>query len=286
MSFLDRLFCLGLVPLPKSAPRCAACGEGILGERLTALDRSWHPNHFRCGICNKPMASRFNLSHHREPFCSSHDEEAALCQCCGHLIVGSTAAPGFCGRCATDILNNSLEAETLLGGIQAHLRREGLPWWPQCFPVRMMGPEDMTIEGHSTEHPLLGMILKVTATDARGRVTRRVPEIRLLRGRPRLVQGAVLAHELGHAWLFQKGFHGLPHEVEEGFCEYCSHHWLSRNPDPRTPYLLERLVSNSDPIYGGGLRKVMALAGKEGLPGAVARIGSLVESGCGPRLVV
>ncbi len=275
MSFLDRLLKFGLTPLPKEFPRCAACGEGIFGDRLTALDRAWHPEHFRCGVCNKRLEARFSVSHHREPFCPAHDTGKVLCQCCGHLIIGSTLADGFCQGCAADILRGSFEAEALLGGIQAHLRQGGLPWWPQSFPVRLVGPEDMKVEGLRTDLQLLGVISKLTSTDARGHQIRRVPEIRLLRGRPRLVQGSVIAHELGHAWIFQKGLYDLRTDVEEGFCEYCSYHWLSRNPDPRASYLLDRLARNPDVTYGGGFRKVLALAGSDGLPGVIDRIRGL-----------
>ena len=119
---------------------------------------------------------------------------------------------------------------------------------------------------------ILGVISQVTTTDSAGRSIRRVPEIRLLRGRPRLVQGAVIAHELGHAWVFQKGLQGLPKDVEEGFCEYCSHHWLGKSCDPREPYLMDRLVRNPDPTYGGGFQKILDMAKVCGLPAVLDQL--------------
>lgn len=275
MSFLNRLLAFGLAPIPRTFPRCAACGEGILGDCLTALDRTWHPTHFRCGVCNKTLGSRFCVSHHREPFCSSHDQGAVLCECCGHLIFGSTPTKGFCRGCSTDILKDERDGAILLGGIQAQLRQHGLPWWPQSFPVKLVGPESMRMQDHQGGAPVLGLISQVTSTDLAGRVFRRVPEIRLLRGRPRLVQGVVIAHELGHAWLFQKGLHGLPKDLEEGFCEYCSYQWLRRSLDPRAPYLMDRIARNPDPTYGGGFRKVCDMAGSGGLPGVLPQISAL-----------
>ena len=275
MNFLERILSFGLRPPPAPCPRCAACGEGILGACLTALDRTWHPSHFLCGVCNVPLGTSFRVSHHREPFCSSHDQARVLCQCCGHLIQWSSPAQGFCQACATEILRDPIEAETLLGRVQASLRKEGLPWWPQSFPVRLVGPEDLKVPGHEVGPPLVGVIAKVTSTNSKGQQIRRVPEIRLLHGRPKLVQGLVVAHELGHAWLFQKGFLALPLDVEEGFCEFCAHHWLSRTGDRRAPYLMHDIETNPDSTYGGGFRKVSALAGKDGLPGVVERIGML-----------
>jgi hypothetical protein len=135
----------------------------------------------------------------------------------------------------------------------------------------------MRIQDHQGGAPILGVISQVTTIDSAGRKIRRVPEIRLLRGRPRLVQGAVIAHELGHAWLFQKGLHGLPQDVEEGFCEYCSHHWLSRSLDPRAPYLMDRIAQNPDPTYGGGFRIIREMAGTSGLGEVLPRLMSLSQ---------
>lgn len=285
MRFLHRLLSFGLAPIPRSFPRCAACGEGIFGDCLTALDRTWHPTHFRCGVCNKPLERRFSVSHHQEPFCSSHDQGKVLCQCCGHLVTGKTSVNGLCHGCEGDILRDVREAESLLGGVQSQLRKEGLPWWPQSFPVRLVGPEDMKIHDHQGSSALVGLIEKVTSLDSGGRQLRRIPQIRLLRGRPRLVQGSVIAHELGHAWLFQKGVHNLPGDLEEGFCEFCAHHWLSRTGDRRAPYLMRRIETNPDATYGGGFRKISALAGKDGLSGLVGQIGSLSKPALGGGVI-
>ena len=272
MNFLDRILGFGLVPIPKFFPRCYGCGEGITGDCLKALDRTWHPSHFRCGVCNKPLGSRFCVSHHQEPYCSSHDQGTVVCECCGHLIIGSSPTKGFCGACSIDILKDERDAAVLLGGIQTQLRKQGLPWWPQSFPVKLVGAESMQIQDHQGGTTILGVISQVTTTDSAGRSIRRVPEIRLLRGRPRLVQGAVIAHELGHAWVFQKGLQGLPKDVEEGFCEYCSHHWLGKSCDPRAPYLMDRLVRNPDPTYGGGFQKILDMAKVGGLPAVLDQL--------------
>jgi hypothetical protein len=133
----------------------------------------------------------------------------------------------------------------------------------------------MQVQDHQSGAPILGLISQVTSTDSAGRQIRRVPEIKLLRGRPRLMQGAVIAHELGHAWLFQKGLHGLPKDVEEGFCVNCSHQWLSQSIAPRAAYFMDRIARNPDPTYGGGFRKVQALAGKQGLPAVISQIREL-----------
>ena len=255
-------------------PRCARCGEPILGSRFLALGREWHPAHFCCGVCGRPLEGRFLLSWHQEPFCAGHRELEPICHGCGHLVPGGAGPGGFCPGCRAGILGDG-EAAALLVSVQGLMRAEGLPWWPQSFPVRLVGPEELQAAGPAPGPALAGRISTRTTADAQGRPVRTVQEIRLLRGRPALMQGAVLAHELGHAYLFQKGLGSLPPDLEEGFCEFWAHRWLARSRDPRAPFLMDRLARNEDPVYGGGFRKVQDLAAGPGLPGLLARLESL-----------
>ncbi len=279
MSLLDFLLnWSNMVPSASSQAHCAACGGPILKSCLTALGQTWHPEHFCCGVCHRPLTGQFSLSRHREPFCNLHSQNQVLCQCCGHLILGTQATGEFCAACRTDIPQDAKVLEPLLTGIQARLRNEGLPWWPQSFPLRLVAPDEMKIskpQKGAPLAPLAGLIRKVSTSDAKGRPMRSVPEIRLLRGRPSLMQGAVIAHELGHAWIFQKGICDLPADLEEGFCEFCSYLWISSSNDPRAAYQMERIALNPDPTYGGGFRKIRDLGGKRGLPGVLDGLAAL-----------
>ena len=50
--------------------------------------------------------------------------------------------------------------------------------------------------------------------------------ILVLAGLPRVVTGAVIAHELMHAWLREHGIRKLSEQVEEGLCQLMSYLWL------------------------------------------------------------
>lgn len=71
-------------------------------------------------------------------------------------------------------------------------------------------------------HRLVGM-----RTEPR-KLTRKceVTAILVLYGLPRLLTGAILAHELMHGWLRLKGYRNLNPEVEEGICQALSYMWL------------------------------------------------------------
>lgn len=53
-----------------------------------------------------------------------------------------------------------------------------------------------------------------------------ITAILVLSGMPWLLTGAVLAHELMHAWLRMEGYRELPQHVEEGLCQLMAYLWL------------------------------------------------------------
>lgn len=60
------------------------------------------------------------------------------------------------------------------------------------------------------------------------RANARVTAILVLNGLPRLHTGAILAHELMHAFLHTQAISGLPPQVEEGLCQLLAYLWIER----------------------------------------------------------
>jgi hypothetical protein len=93
---------------------------------------------------------------------------------------------------------------------------------------------------------------------------------------PRLQLGAVLAHELCHAFMHLLRFPRLPPTVEEGVCELWANLWLQavadgseqqtncdddsivRTSEVEASSRLLQMRRNTDPVYGDGLRNAMA----------------------------
>ncbi|XP_019151542.1 PREDICTED: protein DA1-related 2-like isoform X2 [Ipomoea nil] len=134
------------------------------------------------------------------------------------------------------------------------------------------------------------------------RLTRKceVTAILVLYGLPRLLTGAILAHELMHAWLRLKGFRNLSPEVEEGICQVLSHMWLESEVMPgfrNMPstsaassssssawpsssskkggrsgaenklgeFFMHQIAHDTSPAYGGGFRAANEAVNKYGL---------------------
>ena len=84
--------------------------------------------------------------------------------------------------------------------------------------------------------------------------------IRILKGLPLDIYRLVAAHELAHDWMHER----LPHlmdkeEIREGFAEYVA--WsFSKSEDAKRA--VEYTERRTDPVYGGGFRKVREIMEK------------------------
>lgn len=87
------------------SPRCAYCKGAILQNILTALDQTWHPEHFFCAHCGDPFGPDGFLEKEGKPYC---------CKDFYHLF-----APK-CSGCGESVRENYL---TAANGT----------WHPECF---------------------------------------------------------------------------------------------------------------------------------------------------------
>jgi hypothetical protein len=92
--------------------------------------------------------------------------------------------------------------------------------------------------------------------------SREVRLIQVLYGLPYEHMGAVLAHELGHAWLFLNHFPTLPRHLEEGICEWMASLWLETRKTSDAEFRLLMLEKNPSQIYGRGYRAVRKAIGQ------------------------
>ncbi|GAB2216522.1 hypothetical protein Droror1_Dr00024297 [Drosera rotundifolia] len=142
--------------------------------------------------------------------------------------------------------------------------------------------------------PLVGMRTQPHRLRRRCEVT----AILVLYGLPRLLTGAILAHELMHGWLRLKGYRNLNPEVEEGICQVLSYMWLESEVVPNVnnmpstsassssastssstskkgrksevekrlgEFFMHQIAHDASPAYGGGFRAANAAVTKYGL---------------------
>jgi hypothetical protein len=70
------------------SPRCARCSKPIAGSYVTALDRTWHPEHFVCAQCGRPFQGQSFYERDGKAYCKRDYDELFGMRCAagGELI--------------------------------------------------------------------------------------------------------------------------------------------------------------------------------------------------------
>jgi hypothetical protein len=284
-----------------SEPVCVHCKKPIVGQYLTALGGHWHPDHFVCGGCSKPVQENSFPAHQNRPWhrrCYL-DRVAPKCSLCGRPISGtylkghwgeqycaehaSNAQCSFCDRitpaaknltadvdppcsfCRTSAVATPDVARKLFHNAILWAGMRGLNIPEAQVPIELVTRPELARLMNSSTCKHLAITRATTVTTLFGqRVSTRVDGIAILRGLPAKLFQGTCAHELGHAWMRLHGIDRLASRDEEGFCEYLAHSWYHENLSPESRFYQNRIATNPDPVYGEGFRVFQALATKKG----------------------
>lgn len=68
---------------------CSACDKPIVGQVITALGKTWHPEHFTCNHCNQELGTRNFFERDGSPYCEAdyHNLFSPRCAYCNGPIL-------------------------------------------------------------------------------------------------------------------------------------------------------------------------------------------------------
>jgi len=68
---------------------CSACDKPIVGQVITALGKTWHPEHFTCNHCNQELGTRNFFEREGMPYCEAdyHNLFSPRCAYCNGPIL-------------------------------------------------------------------------------------------------------------------------------------------------------------------------------------------------------
>lgn len=71
---------------------CNACDKPIVGQVITALGKTWHPEHFTCNHCNQELGTRNFFERDGNPYCEAdyHNLFSPRCAYCNGPILDVT----------------------------------------------------------------------------------------------------------------------------------------------------------------------------------------------------
>ncbi len=82
---------------------------------------------------------------------------------------------------------------------------------------------------------------------------------------PGTLFASIMIHELMHVWIYQNGKNDSDKDLVEGSCNYISFEYLSRLNSKESEYYAEQILTDEDPIYGEGFRKVRKMVEQNSL---------------------
>jgi hypothetical protein len=249
----------------------------------------------RCSLCRELIRGKY-FEHEGKPVCEKdfQDKLAPRCFYCGCVLEGTftrnALGQAACARhqkgprCAScerwleaeeQQLPTGLYGTSLCRGCRVEaVGADALGTYGLAFASRVLQEVGLTLEGlaalplrlasaanlRALRGPYESWADGITQTQVsslNGReASRTLQGIVIVGGLAREHFEGVLAHELGHVWLFQAKLDQVPAKVVEGFCELVRHAWLGRLGTPLAGSLRRRLEESTDPVYGDGFRMV------------------------------
>jgi len=289
-------------------PICKACGQPVWGNYLSALGSMWHPEHFTCAACGRPIAGANFQLHEGAPYHLDcyRDRVAPRCAYCGKPLVGEYLVDqwgtqyckehqsqfprcAYCGRlvpprereqasdtvrcsvCRFTAIETAEAAKPIFSQLIRWVGSQGLRYNNLRLSMELCGRA--TLARHLREHHQthsLGATMSTTYMQDGQTLRTEVSGVAVLHGLPSTLFQGVTVHELGHVWLIAQGVQGLPAWAEEGFCELLSYRYYNELNTPESRYHASAIEHNPDPVYGEGFHRVRAIADGMGFPRFIA----------------
>ncbi|MEX2684363.1 MAG: protein DA1 [Candidatus Sigynarchaeota archaeon] len=264
---------------------CAACGRSLVdspyferaGKLYCQLDFK-NLVGVKCAVCGDVIEGTFLKNYWGDVYHARHQNDLPSCFNCGRPISTLLTRGGVdfgdgrycCNLCVPKILGEREVNERVLPRIVEFFKNYELPLTDlvQGVPVRLVDARQMARQAASDSlHPVTGLIKKVVRVETRGSMqvqSKRIEEILLLKGLTEIAASGVLAHEVGHAYMFAHDFPPLPPVVEEGMAEIFSFLWLRSRKGPEVAYRLDLIEANDSPIYGEGYKTARKYMSEKG----------------------
>ncbi|MFI9386932.1 protein DA1 [Kutzneria sp. NPDC052558] len=219
-----------------------------------------------CVACGGIPIGTYRVSLWGEATCSAH-VIAGDCVLCGRPRADP---PGVgwatftrdtlrCPTCVRHGIETQAAARGHIPGVRAAMAAMGVELIRRVR-VTLVVPDALR-NGWPTDAVLFGMTHHQVSADGAADVL----GIQVAAGLTTTHFGATLAHEIGHAWLVERGAVGLEPTVAEGLCELFAGAWLKKQRTVVADALREAMATNPDPVYGGGYRLVRAAVVRHGI---------------------
>ncbi|MHA1370125.1 MAG: protein DA1 [Promethearchaeota archaeon] len=289
---------------------CAHCGKPFKNNIFYVKDgkpycKQDYDRLFRkkCSICGRYIEGYYLVNFWGDTYCQIHEKNLHPCFNCGRLISKKLTNGGVryadgrycCNLCRPKVINEDEVNRRVFPRIISLFNEYDLKMTSLIEGVRVWLVDLHEIRRHvskrgksSDDEITTGVIRKSVKIETQnvyknGRFVgvqqvekKKIHAILVLYGLTEIFVSGVIAHELGHAFMFMHDFPELPSLVEEGMAEIFAFLWYRSRRGPEVDYRLHLMNSNTNPIYGSGFkaaRKYMSRRGFWALLNHVKRHG-------------
>ena len=268
-----------------SEGRCGACAKKLSGEFREAGDSKYHPECFRCLVCQKDFSGGDALG--KDPWGGmvhlDHMSMAKSCSSCSRFFREEGAAKRqffhdgriSCHSCMHDGVFDLLKLEQVKQRVLPILQRVGFEFDHKLIKLNLVDRSFLNREAKKikTSGNLRGLTLtKYKISRGPGfSETSFEHRIYILFGLPYVECISVLAHEYAHVWLNERFIDSTPLEVE-GFCNLVAELCLGQDKTKLSVLLRENMIKSENPVYGLGFRKMRSKLKNLGWNGLLAEM--------------
>lgn len=262
---------------------CVHCARPINAEFHRDESGAWHVGCYErvklepCPACGGPLKGKILIDPWGQKAHAVHGSQRTLsCSICARLISQATSHGGVqhgdgrvvCGICRITEISTPDQIAQLKQTVIAQLQAVGFDYIPGYIAVTLADQRRMNqrlgVHAGSNSHGYTQTLEK----RLNGQLTRE-HSIYVLLGLPRLAFMGVLAHELLHVWLNDRGIHHWSEKECEGFCNLGTALIYANDATPLASVLRKRMDDDKGPIYGDGYRLMQARLNKLGWPGLI-----------------
>lgn len=265
---------------------CVHCGRPIKAEYHRDESGAWHVGCYEkiklepCSACQGPLKGKIILDPWGNKAHALHGaQKTQICSICARIVSESTSQNGLrygdgrvvCGICTMTEVSQPAQIEHAKQAVIAQLQAVGFDYIPGYISVSLADQKRMNqrlgVHASANSHGYTKTLEKRLGTQVS-----REHSVFILFGLPRLVFHGVLAHELLHVWLNDRGLQHWSDKEIEGFCNLGTALVYQNDGTPLAQYLLKRLSEDQNPVYGDGYRLMLARVQKLGWPGLIAEM--------------
>lgn len=257
--------------------KCAYCNKPIEGKYISKDGKKYHEKCYfenvalKCDLCEKIIEGYYITDYWGNNYHREHEENEWRCDYCGRFISPGLTGGGvqyndgrtICNLCKKSSVINDSKAEAIVSDVRRGLEKFGIVINYGRIDVRLVNRNELRKLANKSDDPsdTRGFAFQQYWTQ-NGKIVKREFVIYLLNGMPQKDLEAVAAHELMHLWQYLNSPTDVSLQLIEGSCEYAAYLYLTGKNDTYSQFLIHKIETNGNPIYGEGFKRVKNLVDK------------------------